>query len=108
YMEILAAGGGILSTVASTRAASPERLYDHGHRWLDEMLGHGTTTIEAKSGYGLDLPTEIRLLEVAHALGREGPIEIVPTYLGAHAVPLEFRARPDGAAASFRPVVRGA
>jgi len=95
YMEILAAGGGILSTVEATRAANEDDLAAHGRRWLDQMLGHGTTTIEAKSGYGLDLPTEIRLLEVAHALGREGPIEIVPTYLGAHAVPPEFRPRPD-------------
>ena len=66
-------------------------LAAHGRRWLDEMLGHGVTTIEAKSGYGLDLETEIRLLEVAWQLGREGPIEIVPTFLGAHAVPPEFR-----------------
>jgi imidazolonepropionase len=105
YMEILAEGGGILSTVAATRAASEDDLAAHGRRWLDEMLGHGTTTIEAKSGYGLDLPTEIRLLEVAHALGREGPIEIVPTYLGAHAVPLEFRARPDGVEAYVRHIL---
>ena len=56
------------------------------------MLSHGDTTIEAKSGYGLDLATELRLLEVAYRLGREGPIEVVPTCLGAHAVPAEFRA----------------
>ena len=105
YMAILAAGGGILSTVAATRAASEDDLAVHGRRWLDEMLGHGTTTIEAKSGYGLDLPSEIRLLEVAHALGREGPIEIVPTYLGAHAVPPEFRARPDGVEAYVRHIL---
>ncbi len=55
------------------------------------MLAHGVTTIEAKSGYGLDLPTELRLLDVAWQLGREGPIDVVPTYLGAHAVPPEFR-----------------
>ena len=61
YLEILEAGGGILSTVAATRAASTEALMAHGRRWLDEMLGHGVTTIEAKSGYGLDLETEIRL-----------------------------------------------
>ena len=73
YLEILAAGGGILSTVAATRAASADELAAHGRRWLDEMLGHGVTTIEAKSGYGLDLPTELRLLEVAHQLGAEGP-----------------------------------
>jgi imidazolonepropionase len=105
YMEILAAGGGILSTVAATRAASPEALAAHGRRWLDEMLGHGTTTIEAKSGYGLDLATELRLLEVAHELGKAGPIEIVPTFLGAHAVPPEFRSRPDGTEAYVRSVI---
>ena len=60
------------------------------------MLGHGVTTIEAKSGYGLDLETELRLLEVAYRLGQEGPIDVVPTWLGAHAVPPEFRGRPDG------------
>ena len=105
YMDILAAGGGILSTVAATRLADQEALAAHGRRWLDEMLGHGVTTIEAKSGYGLDLETEIRLLEVAWQLGREGPIEIVPTFLGAHAVPLEFRARPDGVEAYVRSVI---
>jgi imidazolonepropionase len=105
YMEILAAGGGILSTVAATRAANEDDLAAHGRRWLDEMLSHGTTTIEAKSGYGLDLPTELRLLEVAHGLGREGPIDIVPTYLGAHAVPPEYRARPDGVEAYVRHIL---
>jgi imidazolonepropionase len=105
YMEILAAGGGILSTVEATRAASADHLAAHGRRWLDEMLGHGTTTIEAKSGYGLDLATELRLLDVAHALSLEGPIEIVPTYLGAHAVPAEFRARPDGVEAYVRHIL---
>jgi imidazolonepropionase len=95
YLEILAAGGGILSTVAATREASADALAAHGRRWLDEMLGHGVTTVEAKSGYGLDLATELRLLDVAHRLGQEGPIEIVPTWLGAHAVPRELRGRPD-------------
>ncbi|HET7702759.1 MAG TPA: imidazolonepropionase [Candidatus Limnocylindrales bacterium] len=95
YLDILAAGGGILATVAATRAASAEVLAVHGRRWLDEMLGHGVTTVEAKSGYGLDLATELRLLEVAHQLGKEGPIEVVPTWLGAHAVPPELRGRPD-------------
>ncbi len=95
YLEILAAGGGILSTVAATRAASEDELAAHGRRWLAEMLRHGVTTVEAKSGYGLDLATELRLLEVAHTLGHEGPIEVVPTWLGAHAVPPELRGRPD-------------
>ena len=102
YLEILAAGGGILSTVAATRRATADELAAHGRRWLDEMLQHGVTTIEAKSGYGLDLPTELRLLEVAHDLDAEGPIEIVPTWLGAHAVPPEFRGRADGTEAYVR------
>jgi imidazolonepropionase len=105
YLEILAAGGGILSTVAATRAASSDELLEHGRRWLDEMLGHGVTTIEAKSGYGLDLETEIRLIEAAHRLGREGPIDVVPTFLGAHAVPLDFRSRPEGTEAYVRSVI---
>jgi imidazolonepropionase len=105
YLEILEAGGGILSTVEATRAATVDALLAHGRRWLDEMLGHGVTTIEAKSGYGLDLETEIRLLEVAYRLGLEGPIDIVPTFLGAHAVPHEFRSRPDGTEAYVRSVI---
>ncbi len=102
YLDILAAGGGILSTVAATRATSEAGLLTHGRRWLDEMLTHGVTTIEAKSGYGLDLETELRLVDVAHRLGREGPIDVVPTWLGAHAVPPEFRSRPDGTEAYVR------
>ena len=102
YLEILAAGGGILSTVAATRAASPDDLLAHGRRWLDEMLRHGVTTIEAKSGYGLDLQTELRLLEVAHQLGQEGPVDVLPTWLGAHAVPPEFRDRRDPGEAYVR------
>jgi imidazolonepropionase len=105
YLEILQAGGGILSTVAATRAATFQQLMDHGRRWLGEMLGHGTTTIEAKSGYGLDLPTELRLLEVAYQLGKEGPVEVLPTWLGAHAVAPEFRARPDGTEAYVRHLI---
>jgi imidazolonepropionase len=105
YLEILEAGGGILSTVAATRAAPLEALLAHGRRWLDEMLANGVTTIEAKSGYGLDLETEIRLIEAAYRLGREGPLDVVPTYLGAHAVPPEFRSRPDGTEAYVRSIV---
>jgi imidazolonepropionase len=105
YLEILEAGGGILSTVAATRAATEETLAAHGRRWLDEMLGHGVTTVEAKSGYGLDLATELRLIEVAYTLGREGPTDVVPTFLGAHAVPPEFRTRPDGTEAYVRSVI---
>jgi imidazolonepropionase len=69
------------------------------------MLAHGTTTAEAKSGYGLDLQTELRLLEVAHELSLEGPVDLVPTYLGAHAVPPEFRDRPDGREAYVRSIL---
>jgi len=105
YLEILQAGGGILSTVKATRAATEDELAEHGRRWLGEMLSHGTTTIEAKSGYGLDLPTELRLLEVAYQLGKEGPVEVLPTWLGAHAVAPEFRARPDGTEAYVRYLV---
>lgn len=105
YLEILQAGGGILSTVTATRAATEDELAEHGRRWLAEMLSHGTTTLEAKSGYGLDLPTELRLLEVAHRLGKEGPVEVLPTWLGAHAVAPEFRARPDGTEAYVRYLV---
>jgi imidazolonepropionase len=105
YLEILAAGGGILSTVAATRAASADDLLAHGRRWLDEMLGHGVTTIEAKSGYGLDLRTELRLLEVAYQLGNEGPTDVLPTWLGAHAVAPEFRERRDPAEAYVRHLI---
>jgi imidazolonepropionase len=77
YLEILQAGGGILSTVARTRAASREELLAHGRRWLAEMLSHGTTTVEAKSGYGLHRDTELRQLEVTGRLGEEGPLEVV-------------------------------
>ena len=87
------------------RAASEDELLAHGRRWIDEMLAHGVTTIEAKSGYGLDLETELRLVDVAEQLGREGPIDVVPTWLGAHAVPPEFRNRPDGTEAYVKSVV---
>jgi imidazolonepropionase len=105
YLDILAAGGGILATVEATRAASNEELLAHGRRWLDAMLAFGTTTVEVKSGYGLDLPTELRLLEVAHQLGQEGPVDVVTTFLGAHAVAPEFRSRPDGTEAYVRHVL---
>ena len=106
YLEILKAGGGILSTVEATRAASrgassPSTAGAGSPR----CCRHGTTTIEAKSGYGLDLPTELRLLEVAHRLGKEGPVDVLPTWLGAHAVAPEFRARPDGTEAYVRHLI---
>ncbi|HYN47420.1 MAG TPA: imidazolonepropionase [Candidatus Nanopelagicales bacterium] len=96
YLEILAAGGGILSTVRATRAASDAALLAHGRRWLAQMLRTGTTTVEAKSGYGLDTATELRLLAAAGRLTDEGPVDVVPTFLGAHAVPPEIRAAHPG------------
>ena len=105
YLEILAAGGGILSTVRATRAASEQDLLVHGRRWLGQMLRTGTTTVEAKSGYGLDTVTELRLLAIAGRLAAEGPIDVVPTFLGAHAVPPEVRAAypgdPDAATEAY-------
>jgi imidazolonepropionase len=105
YLEILAAGGGILQTVRQTRAASDEELLADGRRWLAGMLSHGVTMAEVKSGYGLDAATELRLLAVAGRLGAEGPVEIVPTFLGAHAVAPEFRDRPDAADAYLDSVI---
>ena len=99
YLEILAAGGGILSTVAATRAASDDELLAGARRRLSQMLACGTTTAEAKSGYGLDVATELRLLGTIGRLSVEGPVELVPTYLGAHAVPPEYRDRPGSSAA---------
>jgi imidazolonepropionase len=96
YLEILAAGGGILSTVRATRAASDDALLAHGRRWLAQMLRTGTTTVEAKSGYGLDVATELRLLALAGRLSVEGPVDVVPTFLGAHAVSPELRATYPG------------
>jgi imidazolonepropionase len=105
YLEILAAGGGILQTVRQTRAASDDELLAHGRRWLDEMLSHGVTTAEVKSGYGLDTINELRLLALYGQLDAEGPIELVPTFLGAHAVAPEFRDRPDTSRAYLDSVI---
>jgi imidazolonepropionase len=105
YLDILAAGGGILQTVRETRAASDATLLANGRRWLAEMLSHGVTTVEAKSGYGLDRATELRQLAIAGQLGAEGPVEVVPTFLGAHAVAPEFRDSPDSAEAYLDSVI---
>ena len=107
YLEILAAGGGILSTVAATRLASDDTLLAHGRRWLAEMRRQGTTTVEAKSGYGLDVATELRLVAAAARLAAEGPVDVLPTFLGAHAVPAEVRAaHPGDPAAATEAYVR--
>jgi imidazolonepropionase len=96
YLEILAAGGGILSTVRLTRQASIQLLLDETRPSLREMLAHGTTTSEAKTGYGLQTETELRMLQALLLLDTEGPLDITPTFLGAHAVPPEYKDNPDG------------
>jgi len=95
YLDILAQGGGILSTVKATREASTEGLYDKALRSLDEMLLQGVTTVEAKSGYGLDLETELKQLRVAKELNDTHPVDLVSTFMGAHAVPPEYKGRTD-------------
>ncbi len=90
YLDILAAGGGILSTVRATREASREELVKKAGEALEEMLRFGTTTCECKSGYGLDLDTELKQLRVVKDLEEIQPVELVSTYLGAHALPGEF------------------
>jgi len=95
YAEIAAGGGGILSSVRGLRAASREQLLLGLLLRLDRFLELGTTTVEAKSGYGLSLEDEVKSLEVLAAAGRSHPVEIVPTFLGAHAVPEEYRDRRD-------------
>jgi imidazolonepropionase len=94
YMEIHHRGGGIRRTVEATRAASAQTLRDLGASRLARMLSLGVTTVEAKSGYGLDLEAELRQLEVLKDLGSTQPVRIVPTYMGAHATPPEFSGRP--------------
>ena len=96
YQQIAAAGGGILSTVAQTRAATEDELLACARRHRDWMLRSGTTTIEAKSGYGLDRDTELKMLRVLRGLGEEGPARIVPTLLAAHTVPPEFAGHRAG------------
>lgn len=94
YMEILSAGGGILKTVRETRKASVEKLVDFGLRRLDVVLEHGTTTVEAKSGYGLATKDELKILDVIRRLDQLHAVDIVPTFLGAHAIPPEFQNSP--------------
>jgi len=89
YMDILKSGGGILKTVRETRKASKKELFELTKRRLDTMLMNGTTTVEIKSGYGLTTKDEIKLLEVINELDKKHPIDIVPTFLGAHAIPPE-------------------
>jgi imidazolonepropionase len=95
YMEIMAAGGGIASTVKATREATPDELYAQTKARAQSMFRHGTTTAEAKSGYGLELTSELTQLEVLLKLDDEGPLELAPTFLGAHAIAPEYKGREE-------------
>lgn len=95
YMEIMNNGGGIHSTTTATRAATHEELFAQSKQRLDQFLLHGVTTVEAKSGYGLTLEDELKQLEVAKQLNEAHPIDIVSTFMGAHAVPREYKENPD-------------
>jgi imidazolonepropionase len=94
YMEILAEGGGIMSTVRETRSAGVQALVAQSRPRLKRMLEYGTTTAEVKTGYGLELETELRLMETILELDSEDPLALVPTFLGAHAIPTEYSDRP--------------
>src|SRR5215207_7472183 len=96
YLDILAAGGGIISTVRATRAASIEALIAQTRPRLLRMFAHGTTTVEAKTGYGLQTATELRLLNALIALDDETPLDLAITFLGAHAIAPEFKDNPQG------------
>lgn len=96
YMEIMEAGGGIANTVRATRNASPDELKMLAQKRLDWMLEMGTTTVESKSGYGLDLATELHQLQVSKELNEEHPMDVVNTYLGAHAWPAEYKEDHQG------------
>ncbi len=95
YLEIMNAGGGIMSTVRATRAAGVDQLVDETRHRLDRMLAFGTTTVEAKTGYGLETAAELRLLDAIDWLDAEHAIDLVPTFLGAHAIPAEYHGRTD-------------
>ena len=96
YLEIMEAGGGIVSTVRETRKASLKQLKDQTRPRLKRMLAHGTTTLEAKTGYGLNSETELLMLQALLELDQEEPLDIVLTYLGAHAVPPEYEGNTPG------------
>ncbi len=95
YLEILESGGGIISTVRQTRAANLENLVEQSRRRLDKMLAHGTATCEIKTGYGLDTETELKMLAAIFRLDETHPIDLIPTFLPAHAVAPEYRENAD-------------
>jgi imidazolonepropionase len=101
YMEIMAAGGGIASTVNKTREASLAAIKEQSHPRIDRMLAHGTTTAEAKSGYGLNFETETKLLTAIVELDQESPLQIVPTFLGAHALPPDYEKKDEAGYESY-------
>jgi len=96
YQEIAAAGGGIVSTVKATREADVETLYVAAKDRLNALMKEGVTTVEIKSGYGLDTQTEIKMLRIAKLLGEHHPVDVKTTFLGAHALPPEFKDNSDG------------
>ena len=98
YEEIAKRGGGILNSVAKLRAATSDALKQRALAALKQFAAYGTTTIEAKSGYGLDAASELKILQLHKELATEQPLDIVSTFLGAHVVPAEFRSRPTGVA----------
>ena len=95
YAEIAAGGGGIVSTVRATRAASEDELVDATRARLAEMLACGTTTAEVKSGYGLDVESELKMLRAVRTLAATQPIDLVPTFMGAHEIPVDYRSRRE-------------
>ena len=95
YMEIMNRGGGIISSVRATREAAKEELIEAGLKRLNSMLSFGVTTVEGKSGYGLDYETELKQLEAMEEIDKIHPIDVVKTFMGAHAVPQDYKGRED-------------
>ncbi|MBE1556482.1 imidazolonepropionase [Sporosarcina limicola] len=95
YMEIMNAGGGIHATTRMTREATEDQLVEQAKKRLNSFLKHGVTTVEGKSGYGLDVETELKQLRVMKRLQEEHPIDLVPTFMGAHAVPTDYKGREE-------------
>lgn len=95
YLEIMAAGGGIVSTVRQTRQATTDQLIEETRPRIQSMFEHGTTTAEAKTGYGLETKTELKILEAILKLDAVVPLDLVPTFLGAHAIPPEYKGNPE-------------
>ena len=95
YLEILKRGGGILSSVKAVQSATEEQLFCNTKKLAMAALAKGTTTVEIKSGYGLDLDLELKMLSVIRRISKETPLDVIPTFMGAHAVPIEYKDKPD-------------